>query len=97
MPRGVKSSTFVVPPQYWDGCPSVISQISIQAAFVCPEWTWIFVDHNVMITFHVMALREPCKNGDLRPGSKAPTIFYPTWSSTSPFPGMKMQKESYQK
>jgi hypothetical protein len=70
IPRGVKSSTFVVPPQYWDGCPSVTGQISIQAAFVSPEWTWIFVDHNVMITFHVMALRVPCTNSDLQPGSK---------------------------
>jgi hypothetical protein len=74
IPRGVKSSSFVVPPQYWDGCPSVIGQISIQAAFVCPEWTWIFVDHNVMITFHVMALRVPVTNSDFLPGSKVSII-----------------------
>lgn len=74
-PRGAKSSTFVVPTQYWDGCPSVVGQISIQAAFVCPEWTWIFVDHNVMITFHVMALRQPCTNGELRPGTKVSNIY----------------------
>jgi hypothetical protein len=71
---GVKSSTFVVPTQYWDGCPSVVGQISIQVAFVCPEWTWIFVDHNVMKTFHVMALRQPCTNGELCPGTKVSFI-----------------------
>ena len=32
--------------------------ISIQAAFVRPDWTLIFVDHNVLMTFHVMCLRR---------------------------------------
>ena len=72
--RRVKSSSFVIPAQYWDGCPSIIGQISIQAAFVCLEWTWVFVDHNVMITFHVMALRATCSSEDLRPGSKVNII-----------------------
>ena len=45
-------------------------QISIQAAFVCPEWTLIFVDHNVMITFHIMALHSSITREDLLPSSK---------------------------
>ena len=47
--------------------------VSIQAAFRCTDWTLIFVDHNVMITFYVMALRTPCTLEDLEPGSTVST------------------------
>jgi hypothetical protein len=78
VPRGVKSSSFTIPDDHWDGCVSIPGQISIQAAYVCPEWTWIFVDHNVMLTFHVMALRRVCTKDDLRPGSDVCTSFLPS-------------------
>lgn len=67
--RGKKSKTFNIPPELWDGLPNVQGQVSIQAAFRCPDWTLVFVDHNVMLTFHVMALRRPCTPEDLIPGS----------------------------
>ena len=35
-----------------------------------PEWTLIFVDHNVMITFHIMALHSAITREDLLPSSK---------------------------
>ena len=69
--RGEKSWTYNIPSQYWNqGIKTVQGQISIQAAFRCWDWTLLFVDHNVMITFHVMALKKPCKVEDLRPDSK---------------------------
>jgi len=40
------------------------------SAYVCPEWTWIFVDHNVMFTFHIMALRHVYTKEDLKPDSE---------------------------
>ena len=58
-----------MPQQYWDGLESVQGLVSIQAAFRCTDWTLLFVDHNVMITFHVMALKKPCMPEDLTPGS----------------------------
>ena len=70
VPRGAKSSAFIIPKAYWDGCPSSQRQISILAAFICPDWTFVLVDHNVMLTLHVMALRAPCTTEDLLPGSK---------------------------
>ena len=69
VPRGAKSSAFTVPSDHWDGCHSIPGLISIQAAYVCPEWTWIFVDHNVLLTFHIMALRQVCTKEDLKPES----------------------------
>ena len=44
--------------------------ISIQAAFRSEDWTLLFMDHNVMITFHIMGLRNSCKREDLEPGSQ---------------------------
>lgn len=73
--RGEKSKTYNIPPNIWGGLPSVQGQISIQAAFRCPDWTLLFVDHNVMITFHVMALRKPCTRQDLMPGSIVSTRY----------------------
>jgi hypothetical protein len=54
--RGEKSLSYEVPSEYWGGSPSKDRIISIQAAFECSEWTLIFCDHNVMISFHVMSL-----------------------------------------
>ena len=59
-----------IPPKYWQGLTTVQGQISIQAAFRCSGWTLLFVDHNVMMTFHVMALKRPCKPEDLKPGTE---------------------------
>lgn len=67
--RGKKSRTFAVPSKYWDGLPGTQGQVSIQAAFRCPDWTLLFIDHNVMITFHIMGLQNSCKREDLMPGS----------------------------
>lgn len=69
VPRGKKSKTYNIPLELWDGLPGVQGQISIQAAFRCADWTLLFVDHNVMITFHLMALQKPCTLQDLKPGT----------------------------
>jgi hypothetical protein len=69
--RGVKSKTYRIPPEYYCNTnPTTASQVSIQAALVGPRWTLIFSDHNVMITFHVMALHKPCTYMDFQPNSK---------------------------
>lgn len=73
--RGKKSKTFLIPEELYDGPPDSIGQISIQAAFVCPDWTLIFADHNVMVTFHVMALRYAITKEDLLPSSKVCGFF----------------------
>ena len=68
--RGVKSKTYRIPPEYYRDTNSTAGQVSIQAAMVGPRWTLIFSDHNVMITFHVMALQKPCTRSDFQPNSK---------------------------
>jgi len=63
-----KSSTFKISDMYWKECPFIQGQISLQTAFVCPIWTFIFVDHNVMLSpIHVMALKAYCTREDLFP------------------------------
>jgi hypothetical protein len=68
--RGEKSKAFSIPPKHYSGPAGSQGQVSIQAAFIRPDWTLIFVDHNVMISFHVMALRNVCTAADLKPTSK---------------------------
>lgn len=68
--RGKKSHAYGIPSHLFDGPPGMNGQISIQLAFIRPDWTLIFADHNVMISFHIMQLRRPCTPSDLRPGSK---------------------------
>ncbi|KAJ6617727.1 hypothetical protein B0H10DRAFT_2218270 [Mycena sp. CBHHK59/15] len=55
VPRGKKSMGFLIPDKFIDG-PRTGLKISIQAAFIRPEYTFIFSDYNVMITFHLMQL-----------------------------------------
>lgn len=68
--RGQKSFAYEVPSQYCHGPGAGQVHVSIQAAFIRPEWTLIFIDHNVMITFHVMLLRNVPDAGALKPGSQ---------------------------
>lgn len=67
--RGEKSFGYKIPPNYWMGSPLREGILSIQAAFECPDWTLI-CDHNVMISFHVMALRHILWESDLEPDSE---------------------------
>ncbi len=73
--HGNKSNCFQVPSQYCTGplgnngqCQSAC--ISVQVAFVSSEWTLVFVDHNVMISFHVMALKRQVPHTEIQPGGK---------------------------
>ncbi|KAJ7700953.1 hypothetical protein B0H16DRAFT_1902854 [Mycena metata] len=76
--RGKKSFAYIMPDEYVDG-PAHGCLISLQAAFVCPEWTLVFVDHQVFIQFHLMQLSDSFLPSDLQPGSK----FWPSlWSRT---------------
>ena len=54
--RGQKSHAYGIPSHLFDGPPNVKGQISIQMAFIRPDWTLIFADHNVMISFQGMRL-----------------------------------------
>ncbi|KAJ3573001.1 hypothetical protein NP233_g2714 [Leucocoprinus birnbaumii] len=47
--RGEKSKAFQIPSEHWGGPSNVPALVSIQAAFVRPDWTFIICDHNVMI------------------------------------------------
>ncbi|KAJ7672243.1 hypothetical protein DFH06DRAFT_979959 [Mycena polygramma] len=71
--RGVKSLAFTIPDELNDG-PLPDRIISIQAAFIRPKWTLIFVDHNSMIQFHVMEMAKTFTATQLVPGSE-------TWSA----------------
>jgi len=68
--QGQKSYAYGTPSEFFDGPPGSSGQISIQLAFIRPDWTLIFTDHNVMISFHIMRLRLPCKESDFQPSSK---------------------------
>ncbi|KAJ7017454.1 hypothetical protein C8F04DRAFT_1156071, partial [Mycena alexandri] len=77
VPRGKKSFAYAIPDEFIDG-PARKRVISIQAAFVRPQWTLVFVDHNVMIQFHLM-LSQSFLPSHLDPGSK---IWPYLWSRT---------------
>ncbi|KAJ7180197.1 hypothetical protein C8R43DRAFT_941880 [Mycena crocata] len=66
--RGEKSWAFPIPDDYVDG-PLSDRIISIQAAFIRPDWTLIFVDHNVMIQLHLMQMSSTFTSADMAPGS----------------------------
>ncbi|KAK1221921.1 fatty acid synthase alpha subunit Lsd1 [Marasmius sp. AFHP31] len=67
--RGTTSHAYPVPTEFLQG-PSSKCLLSIQAAFSRPDWTLIFCDHNVQITFHVMRMARVCTEADLCPNSK---------------------------
>lgn len=67
--RGVLSKAYGIPDHYYDGPTGSRGLVSIQAAYMRPDWTLVFVDHNVMITFHVLRLSRECNAHDLKPGS----------------------------
>ncbi|KAJ7035751.1 hypothetical protein C8F04DRAFT_1341690 [Mycena alexandri] len=69
VPRGSKSQAYAVPDEYIEG-PATDRLISIQAAFIRPEYTLLFVDHNVMIQFHLMQTRAAFTSRDLVPTSE---------------------------
>ncbi|KAJ7115349.1 hypothetical protein C8R44DRAFT_794511 [Mycena epipterygia] len=75
VPRGVKNQAFSIPNKYIDGPPKNRPgsdlRISIQAAFIRPNWTLIFVDPIATITFHLMQVSE----------SFHPAHLEPIWSS----------------
>lgn len=69
--RGEKSFAYPIPADYIDGPKLDIGRvISIQAAFICPEYTLVSVDHNVMIQFHLMLVADSFSPAGLGPHSK---------------------------
>ncbi|KAF8904026.1 hypothetical protein CPB85DRAFT_1438069 [Mucidula mucida] len=77
--RGAKSKTFTIPDHLFHGPPGSSGQASIQLFFRRPDWTLIVLDHNVMISFHVMRLHHVCTQDDLQPGS---VIWNYIWSKS---------------
>ncbi|KAF8999474.1 hypothetical protein BDZ89DRAFT_1147681 [Hymenopellis radicata] len=49
---------------------------SIQFYFRRPDWMLIVLDHNVMISFHVMHLARACTQADLEPSSAVNLALY---------------------
>ncbi|KAJ7443076.1 hypothetical protein B0H11DRAFT_1932063 [Mycena galericulata] len=76
VPRGKKSMAFLIPDELIDG-PGTGRKISIQAAFIRPEYTFIFSDHNVMIQFHLMQFARSFFPVHLAPGS---SVWPALWS-----------------
>lgn len=68
--RGEKSFSYPIPAKYIDG-PKLETDrvISIQAAFIRPDYTLVFADHNVMIQFHLMRVTDSFVPADLNPHS----------------------------
>ncbi|KAJ6469536.1 hypothetical protein DFH09DRAFT_1111147 [Mycena vulgaris] len=82
--RGEKSRAFPIPSEYIldSDAPSKEGHIiSIQAAFIRPKWTLVFVDHNVLITFHPMQASPAFLPSHIEPGSTS-KIWSALWSST---------------
>ncbi|KAJ6491240.1 hypothetical protein DFH09DRAFT_1291076 [Mycena vulgaris] len=82
--RGEKSRAFPIPSEYIldSDAPSKEGHIiSIQAAFIRPKWTLVFVDHNVLITFHLMQASPAFLPSHIEPGSTS-KIWSALWSST---------------
>ncbi|KAJ6595067.1 hypothetical protein DFH09DRAFT_1136116 [Mycena vulgaris] len=82
--RGAKSRAFPIPSEYIldSDAPSKEGHIiSIQAAFIRPKWTLVFVDHNVLITFHLMQASPAFLPSHIEPGSTS-KIWLALWSST---------------
>ncbi|KAK1225463.1 fatty acid synthase alpha subunit Lsd1, partial [Marasmius sp. AFHP31] len=80
--RGKTSWGFPVTSDSAHG-PPTRKLITIQAAFIRPDWTLIFCDHNVMSTFHIMKLGHPCNQSDVSPGGTILEIQWRyIWSST---------------
>ncbi|KAJ6537257.1 hypothetical protein DFH09DRAFT_1178343 [Mycena vulgaris] len=79
--RGEKSRAFPIPSEYIldSDAPSKEGHIiSIQAAFIRPKWTLVFVDHNVLITFHLMQASPAFLPSHIEPSK----IWSALWSST---------------
>ncbi len=68
-PRGEKGYMYKIPREHWSGPKGTPGFVRILFAFVCEEWTWVFIDHNAMMTIHVLRLRQPVMREDLLPGS----------------------------
>lgn len=64
--RGKKGKQFIIPKSIYDG-PQNHGIVTIQMAFICPDFTFVFADHNVMVTFHIMCLTLFCVQSDLTP------------------------------
>lgn len=50
--------------------------LSIQLAFVCPDWTLIFTDHNTCFNVHVMPLRYYFQPDDISFGGQVSYSFH---------------------
>ncbi|KJA15364.1 hypothetical protein HYPSUDRAFT_58839 [Hypholoma sublateritium FD-334 SS-4] len=68
-PRGEKGFMYRIPQEHWSGPKGTPGFVRILFAFMCEEWTWVFIDHNAMMTIHVLCLRQPVTHEDLVPGS----------------------------
>jgi hypothetical protein len=73
--QGEKSFGYKIPAEYWNGTPVKEGIISIQAAFESPDWTLVFCNHNIIISFHVMTLHQAPSESDLDPGSEVSGSF----------------------
>ncbi|KAJ6603378.1 hypothetical protein DFH09DRAFT_1124289 [Mycena vulgaris] len=81
---GEKSRAFPIPSEYILDSDALSKEghiISIQAAFIRPKWTLVFVDHNVLITFHLMQASPAFLPSHIEPGSTS-KIWSVLWSST---------------
>ncbi|KAF8175168.1 hypothetical protein BJ912DRAFT_1064411 [Pholiota molesta] len=87
--RGNKSYMFKIPRKHWFGPKGTPGYIRILFAYMCEDWTWIFVDHNVLMTMHVLRLRRPVTREDLEPGSS----IWPYIWSVSHGPSLIFEKD----
>lgn len=65
--RGSKGTAFQVPPELVIGPErndGKILKITIAAAFIRPQWTLVFIDHQCFMTFHILRLCRACTPHD---------------------------------
>ncbi|KAL1749669.1 hypothetical protein FB107DRAFT_280447, partial [Schizophyllum commune] len=77
-PSAEKSKAFEIPLDLCKG-PKTDPLVSILATFERPEWSLAFVDHNVMLTMHVMRLRKAPSQDDVSPGG---SVWARMWSAS---------------
>ncbi|KAL0574419.1 fatty acid synthase alpha subunit Lsd1 [Marasmius crinis-equi] len=88
--RGEKSKAFRVPPEFLHG-PNNECLISIQAAIVRPDYTFVFCDHNNGMVFHVMLMKRRCTVEDFKVGSEV----WPYLWSKSHGPDAKIERNEW--
>lgn len=63
-------------PQHLTTGPQPFILITIQLAFIRPDHTLIFVDHNALLSFHIIRRRQSCLSTDFSSNSQVSISYF---------------------